>query len=238
MTDAEKKAKRSEYLKQWRVKNRERLLEKERLWRKKNKSKVSAHAKKQYRRNRDVRLAYGKQWREKNASRMKELSDRWKEANRSRVNELQKLRYAEDPLKHRKYQRDWRLRHQEVILQREKVWRQNNKHLSRRQCQQRQARKDRQLHPENDSQKELAFYQAADDLMRKTGQIFHVDHIIPLSRGGWHHHDNLQVLPAKINGEKANNPFWEMEGYKSWRDVPRHLWPDKLVEKYLVRILI
>ena len=31
-----------------------------------------------------------------------------------------------------------------------------------------------------------------------------VDHIIPLSRGGLHHQDNLQYLPKKINRKKGN----------------------------------
>jgi len=33
---------------------------------------------------------------------------------------------------------------------------------------------------------------------------FNVDHIQPLSKGGLHHPDNLQILPNWLNGEKFN----------------------------------
>ena len=35
------------------------------------------------------------------------------------------------------------------------------------------------------------------------GHKMHVDHIIPLARGGLHHEDNLQILPAGINMRKG-----------------------------------
>jgi len=37
------------------------------------------------------------------------------------------------------------------------------------------------------------------------GEMFHVDHIIPLSRGGLHIADNLQVIPAIDNLRKGAN---------------------------------
>lgn len=35
-----------------------------------------------------------------------------------------------------------------------------------------------------------------------------VDHIIPLSKGGLHHQDNLQYLPRKINRSKGSRLDW------------------------------
>lgn len=34
---------------------------------------------------------------------------------------------------------------------------------------------------------------------------YHVDHIIPLNKGGHHHENNLQYLPSKINMTKKDN---------------------------------
>ncbi len=60
----------------------------------------------------------------------------------------------------------------------------------------------------------------------------HVDHIIPLNAGGFHHEKNLQVIPASVNASKRDNPFWTLDGYLSWRDVPSFLWPSGLRQSY------
>lgn len=46
-------------------------------------------------------------------------------------------------------------------------------------------------------------YWLAKDLKAVSGEDYHVDHIIPLARGGLHHPDNLQVLPADLNLKKG-----------------------------------
>lgn len=33
---------------------------------------------------------------------------------------------------------------------------------------------------------------------------FHIDHIVPISKGGIHHHSNLRILPARLNQIKYN----------------------------------
>lgn len=44
---------------------------------------------------------------------------------------------------------------------------------------------------------------------------FHVDHIQPISKGGLHHPDNLQILPDWLNCEKNNKwPLTEQEEIK------------------------
>jgi 5-methylcytosine-specific restriction endonuclease McrA len=43
------------------------------------------------------------------------------------------------------------------------------------------------------------------DLSRRLGSEWHVDHIIPLSKQGLHHPDNLQIITAEENMRKNNN---------------------------------
>lgn len=37
------------------------------------------------------------------------------------------------------------------------------------------------------------------------GKDYQVDHIIPISKGGLHHPDNLQIIPTRENRKKYNN---------------------------------
>ncbi len=47
-------------------------------------------------------------------------------------------------------------------------------------------------------------YDQRNRLNQDAGFIqYHVDHIIPLARGGWHHPDNLQVISARDNVRKG-----------------------------------
>ena len=50
----------------------------------------------------------------------------------------------------------------------------------------------------------LSIYQECAKLTEITGVPHHVDHIHPISKGGLHHPDNLQILTAKENISKGN----------------------------------
>jgi 5-methylcytosine-specific restriction endonuclease McrA len=65
-------------------------------------------------------------------------------------------------------------------------------------------RKKNQMPIDADNEKILSFYREAERLTEETGIIHHVDHIIPISKGGLHHQDNLQVLTKKENLSKGN----------------------------------
>jgi len=54
-----------------------------------------------------------------------------------------------------------------------------------------------------ESRKIRELYWLARDLKAVSGQEYHVDHIKPLSKGGLHHPDNLQILPADLNFKKG-----------------------------------
>lgn len=57
---------------------------------------------------------------------------------------------------------------------------------------------------EDDQQRLDYLYWLARDLEITSGLKYHVDHVKPLSKGGSHHPDNLQILPAHINIFKGN----------------------------------
>jgi 5-methylcytosine-specific restriction endonuclease McrA len=60
-------------------------------------------------------------------------------------------------------------------------------------------KKINQMPIDADNEKILSFYKEAEKLTEETGIIHHVDHIIPISKGGLHHQDNLQVLTKREN---------------------------------------
>jgi 5-methylcytosine-specific restriction endonuclease McrA len=96
----------------------------------------------------------------------------------------------------------------------------------------RRARKKEALHPQSNRAVEKQLSYEAARLTRETGIEHHVDHIIPIAAGGWHHHQNLQVLPQPVNHSKGSDPFWESDCFLDWRDVPEHLWPIALSDRY------
>ncbi len=52
-------------------------------------------------------------------------------------------------------------------------------------------------------------YKRAMQLQVETGIEMHVDHIIPLSKGGKHHPSNLQILSACDNRAKRDQCGWQ-----------------------------
>lgn len=61
----------------------------------------------------------------------------------------------------------------------------------------------------------LAIYKLAQKLSALTGVEMHVDHVVPLARGGEHNSRNLQILAAPLNLQKGSKSDFKF----SW-DTP------------------
>jgi 5-methylcytosine-specific restriction endonuclease McrA len=61
------------------------------------------------------------------------------------------------------------------------------------------------------------------DLIKKIYECapegYQIDHIIPLSKGGLHHQDNLQYLPSRDNQSKNNRLDYDNKNAIRWQDV-------------------
>ena len=100
-----------------------------------------------------------------------------------------------------KYQND--VDYRKKSIEQKRLWRKNNPSRHNSTGARYRATKLNQTPPltENEKKKIELYYQITTYL----GPEWHVDHIIPLSKGGLHHPDNLQVIPAVHNLRKHNN---------------------------------
>lgn len=116
---------------------------------------------------------------------------------------------------------------------RNRIWSAEHPERRNQRAAKRRALKRSLHHPQHDESVELRLHEEAKRLTSETGIEHHVDHIIPIKHGGFHHHENLQVLPANVNLAKSSTPFWVSSTYKDFRAVPQWLWPEPLVDFYL-----
>jgi hypothetical protein len=56
-------------------------------------------------------------------------------------------------------------------------------------------------------------------IMENCPDGYEVDHIVSMSRGGKHHEDNLQYLPAMVNRRKSNKDVYDESLAIKWQDV-------------------
>ena len=84
-----------------------------------------------------------------------------------------------------------------------KEYRRNNRGIINARTAKRRAKKLRQTPPDADINAIQEIYRWCAELNSKLGKVFfHVDHIVPLDKGGLHHEDNLMIIPWFQNNRK------------------------------------
>jgi hypothetical protein len=137
-----------------------------------------------------------------------------KEKDPERFKEQQKARSKKYITKHReellsiKRQRmkKWRTENPELAKSVQDKWVKNNKHKVIASNNIHRARRKNQTSILDYNEKLIIneIYRARKRISDCIGIQFHVDHIYPLSKGGFHKLSNLQLLPEKINMRKGN----------------------------------
>lgn len=208
-----------------RPKRKERERQQAREWYAKNKNKIKKQRKTIRDKYPEREKGYQMKYRLNNAEKIKETKRKSRRKRNKQVVERNKAWRRSRPEHTRARRRAWAKKNPEKVLA-------YNANI--------RARRRERLHPDASKKKMAAIFKEARGLSVKTGISHHVDHIIPLSKKGWHHEDNIQTLPKHLNhnneeiGGKGSDPFWlaPHAGVKDWRDVPRHLWPEKLAPEY------
>lgn len=129
--------------------------------------------------------AYARKWRKRNPRKVAEYNRRRRQ-----------LRAA--------YKRRWRKQHPQKARAYLQKWFESNPGKRNEYRAAHQARKKRAAVSLTDAERAqiAAVYTTARLMTMNTGIQYHVDHIIPLARGGLHHPSNLQVITADQNRRK------------------------------------
>jgi hypothetical protein len=184
---AYRKAYMKAYQKEYREKNKEKIRAQTKAWNEKNKEKVKAIQKAWTEKNKEKIDGYKKKYEENNKEKVRVRKQAWAEDNRERANA---------------HKRAWSKRNPEY----RKEWRQNNKDRINATVANRRALKFRATIRLTELDKFIIdeMYSLAILRSEQTGFEWHVDHIVPLSKGGLHKPTNLQVVPGSWNLSKNN----------------------------------
>lgn len=204
-------------------KNRDRILERDRKWRQENHRDVIRRQRERYHANKDsINADKRDRYREDPEKReaVLERNRQYYHNNKDRI-KAQKKRYREENAEMiSEKAREHRKANLERLRKRQREYYQHNKEIFFAHANKRRARKQSATHPDHDTEREAQMHKLARRLTRMTGEKWHVDHVVPLAQGGYHHHHNLQVIPAAWNLSKKADPFWEPDERPPWFRVP------------------
>jgi len=157
--------------------------------------------------------ASNKKWAERNRERRSAYHKKWGEQNRERISALKKVYWEENREKLAKDKRDWQQNNPEKVAKINRKWTQNNPEKHRAQSQRRRAAKAL-VGTFFISKKEIAkIYSSPCFYCGSKGRIT-MDHVIPLSRGGWHSIGNLVAACKSCNSSKGTKTITEWKMFK------------------------
>lgn len=166
------------------------------------------------------KAAYNREYRIKNLEKLRAYHKKWESDNPEKCKIYQRRYYESLSLERKKKKWASLTKYVSENPLYPHQWAARNRSKLNFKSQQRRLRILGQIHPEGDIKKIKEIY-------RNRPEGSEVDHIIPISAGGWHHEMNLQYLPRSINRSKCDNVLYEPQKHKFWMDVPMFLLPEK-----------
>lgn len=151
-----------------------------------NKVKILAQDKRRYHANRDARVARMRSYKEENKEACLASCRAYKAANKDAVKADSRRYYAENAERQKAAVREWTSKNRGKV----------NSYGAKR----RAAKRGTEV---KDCPRVAALYRIAACL-REDGYDVHVDHIVPIVRGGSHTFENLQILTATANLQKGS----------------------------------
>ena len=155
---------------------RERNKAERKQYYKKNKGAVAQCNKKWSEKNPGRKAELAREWRKKNKEYVNSVVIDWRKNNPEKVEEMRRKRFEKDPDGFRSMKRMHRAKRRAILEDR--------------------------LHPNHNFEIEKILADQCKRLYKRFGVKFEIDHIVPLDKGGWHHHLNLHVIPMVWNRRK------------------------------------
>jgi hypothetical protein len=142
----------------------------------------------------------------KKPERVLEYNREWKRKNRIKMLAQRKLYREANKDKQKEYYKVYRLNNLDKEVIRNKAWALNNPDKKRAKHSLRRARvkKVNDIKTLADRKQLVDLFKQALKREEETGYGWHVDHTIPITKGGRHCLTNLQVVPASWNLSKGN----------------------------------
>jgi hypothetical protein len=214
----EKTARRREYLKRWRVghpETREQIQKRvawNREWREKNREITRQWARASRVKNADKIKRWQHEYYKANAEKIKKRVKEYTACNQDKAKTWKKTYNKEGRRLYFKTQRGteeyknrlakWVVENRERIRKHKKKWKLNNPEALLSMSAKRRDAKKTACQGYNKLYVN-SFYTISRRISECLRYPFHVDHIMPLARGGMHHQDNLQILSKKKNLSKG-----------------------------------
>lgn len=191
----------SKLCKDYRSKNKDKIREKNNEWARKNPEKARA-----------IRIRSLRKWASNHPERKKELDKKWRDANPEKHRENARKWQRLNPQKRRVIMKRWYKVHAKKARIKQDEWIRLNPEKKKAQINRRRARKvnadgsytSDHIHSLYDFQEGRCFHCDCD-----ISQGYHIDHWIPLSRGGSNWPENLRLLCEHCNCSKGNKMPWE-----------------------------
>ncbi len=173
---------------------------------------------------------YRRAYYEANRERVLETNRRWRKKNKDRIREINRKYQAEHREQYREYQRQWYWRNPERGRKSAKKWRQNNPEKRRvtiRRWHEQNPERNRFYAHRRIARKNNAIgSHTVDDIKQQykkqegkcywcntaVADTYHIDHVIPLSRGGSNSPDNLVISCPTCNLSKGSKLPSEWSG--------------------------
>ena len=189
--------------KAYREANREKIAEYDKAYREANKEKIKAYREANKKKAKVVRKEYA----EANKEKIKASLKAYYEANKEKIKVRDKSYHEANKEKVLLVAKAYREANKEKIREKIRDWYKSNKAKAYAYCVKRRALKMNQYEKLSADDKFVIeeCYELSQLRTKRMGFVWHVDHIIPLSKGGLHKPTNLQVVPGTWNLQKNNN---------------------------------